>query len=66
LVDPIKAFFDIGIEDIFGFMANGREHGFDGILTGASRSKAIAVWGKACFPLGFERVFDQCLAGEVV
>ena len=66
LINPVEAFFDVSIQDIFGFMAHGCEQSFDGILTGASRSKAIAVWGKACFPFGFERAFDQCLASAVM
>jgi hypothetical protein len=66
LSNPVEAVFDIGIEDLFGFMAHGRETGVDGLLTGASRSNARAVWGTAGFPRGGERVFDQGLAGAVV
>ena len=64
MIDGVEAMFDIGIQGIFGLMANGREDRFDGIVTGASWSKAIAVGFKARFPFGFQGVFDQRLAGS--
>ena len=49
----------------FGFMAQGRENRFDRIVTGSTRSKAIAVGFKAGLPFGFESRFDQTLACPV-
>jgi len=66
LINPVEAFFDVSIQAILGVMANGCENGFDGVMTGSTRSKAIAVRGKACFPFGFKYAFDQCLASAVV
>jgi hypothetical protein len=65
MVDPVEAFCHVGIEDIFGFMAHGREHGFDRIVTGSARTKSRAVGFKTRFPFRLERGFDQGLEGTV-
>src|SRR5215813_15602411 len=62
----IEAFCDVGIQNVFGFMADDRENGFDRIVTGPARSEAVAVGGKACFPFGFEHTVGQRLEGAVV
>src|SRR5262249_51714521 len=66
MINPVEAFFDVGIQNVFGFMADDREHGCDRIVTGPARSEAVAVGGKACFPFGFEHTVGQRLAGAVV
>src|SRR5919201_2384472 len=65
MVDPVEAFGNIGVEPIVGCMAQGREHGFDRIVTGSAWAKAIAVGFKAGFPFGFERRLDQGLARTI-
>lgn len=65
MIDPVEAFGAVGVEGIFGVMAQGREHGFDRIMAGPSRSKAVAVGFKARFPCGFERGFGQGLERTV-
>src|SRR6266542_1490294 len=65
MIDTVETFCNIRIEGIFGFMAQGRENRFDRIVTGSTRSKAIAVGFKAGLPFGFESRFDQTLACPV-
>jgi hypothetical protein len=65
LADPIQAFFDIGVEEIFGFMANGRAHRGERIVTGSPWSKAIAVGGQTRFSFRFKHVFSHLLAGSI-
>jgi hypothetical protein len=55
MVDPVEAFCHVGIEDLGGFMANGREHGFNRIVTGSARTKSIAVGFRTRFPCRLER-----------
>ena len=52
VVDTIKAFGYVGIQDPFGFLVDADIDGSDRIPGGASRSKAVAVGFKARFPLG--------------
>ena len=66
MIDPVEAFFDVGIQNVFGFMADDRENGCDRIVTGPARSEAVAVGGKACFSFGFEHTVGQRLEGAVV
>src|SRR5712692_12037240 len=61
MIDAVEAFCDVGVEGIFGFMANGRENGGDRIMTGSAWTKSITVGFKAGFPFGFEGRFDQTL-----
>ena len=66
MINPVEAFFDVGIQNVFGFMADDRENGCDRIVTGPARSEAVAVGGKACFSFGFEHTVGQRLEGAVV
>jgi hypothetical protein len=66
MINPVEAFCDVGIQNVFGFMADERENGFDRIVTGPTRSAAVAVGCKACFPGGFEHPVGQRLEGAVV
>ena len=65
MVDPIKTFFNIGIEDIFGFEANVIIDRFDGIVRTTSGPEPIGVGFKDCFPFWFQGQFDQSLSGSV-
>src|SRR6266702_3451704 len=61
MVDVIKAAFQIGIQDILGLVINDRPDRRDGILTGASWAKAIAIWLEFAFPGWFERELHESL-----
>jgi hypothetical protein len=63
--DAVKAFFDVGVQDIFGFLANGRENRCNRIVAGTPGAKAIAVGGEARLPFGFQGAFDACVAGSI-
>src|ERR1700674_2563350 len=63
VVDPIKAFSDIRIEDVPWFAADGPENGSDGVVGGASRSKPVTVRLEMCFPFRFQREFSERLLG---
>lgn len=65
MIDSVEAFFNIGIKHVFGFMANSGENRLDRIVTGSTRSEAIAVGFKARFPFGFQRAFNQRLARSI-
>ena len=51
MVNPVEAFFNVGVQGILGFEPDEIEDGFDGILRAASRSKTIGVGFKPGFPL---------------
>ena len=51
--DAVKAFFDVGVQDLFGFLANGRDNRCNRIVAGTPRAKAIAVGCEARLPFGF-------------
>src|SRR5215813_2965080 len=65
MFDAVEAFCNVGVEGIFGFMANGRENGADRIMTGSAWTKSITVGFKAGFPFGFEGRGDQTLPGPI-
>jgi hypothetical protein len=65
MVDFVEAFFEVGVEDEFGFEANVIEDGFNGIVGTASGSETVRVWLEDRFPLRFQRLFDQRLPGAV-
>ena len=61
LVDAVEALSNIRIQRILGLLLDARKNSLDGIVAGASRSKAITVGFKSRFPFGFKGEFDQCL-----
>ena len=61
----IEAFCDVGVQDIFGFLANGRENRCNRIVAGAPGAKAIAVGCEARLPCRFQRAFDEGGAGSI-
>jgi hypothetical protein len=63
--DAVETFFDVGVQDIFGFLANGRENGGDRIVTGPSWAKPVAVGCEARLPFRFQRAFDEGVAGSI-
>lgn len=63
--DAVEAFFDVGVQDIFGFLANGRENRCNRIVAGAPGAKAIAVGCEARLPCGFQGAFNECVTGSI-
>ena len=63
--DAVEAFFDVGIQDVLGFLANGRENRRNRIVTGPPGAKAIAVGFEACLPFRFQHAFNESLAGSI-
>jgi hypothetical protein len=63
--DAVEAFFDGGIQDILGFLANGRENGGNRIVTRAPWAKAITVRFETRLPLTFEGAFHSRVVGSV-
>ncbi|GHO50437.1 hypothetical protein KSX_86000 [Ktedonospora formicarum] len=43
MADMVETASDIGVQDIFGLFTDIKEDGTDGIMTGTSRAKSIAV-----------------------
>ena len=48
----------VGIKDKFGFVSDGIEDGFDGVVAGAAWAKSVTVWLEACLPFRFEGHFS--------
>ena len=63
--NAVEAFFDIGVQNVLGFLANGRENRRNRIVTGTPWAKAIAVGFEACLPFRFQHAFDESLAGSI-
>lgn len=61
MLDMVKAFGDVGIQDILRLAINAEKDLLNSILTGTPRPKAIAVGFKVRFPLGFQSQSRQCL-----
>ena len=53
MVDVIEAPFQISIQDILGLVIDDGIDCCDGIMTGASRAKPIAIGFETCLPCGF-------------
>src|SRR5262245_60209003 len=63
--NAVEAFFDVGVQDIFGFLANGRENRCNRIVAGTPGAKAVAVGFEARLPFGFQGAFDKGVAGSI-
>src|SRR5262249_59142510 len=63
--NAVEAFFDVGVQDIFGFLANGRENRCNRIVAGTPWAKAVAVGFEARLPFGFQGAFDKGVAGSI-
>ena len=63
--EAVEAFFDVGVQDVLGFLANGRENRRNRIVTGAPGAKAIAVGFEARLPFRFQHAFDESMAGSI-
>ena len=61
----IEAFFDVSVQDIVGFLANGRENRCNRIGAGAPGAKAIAVGFEARLPCGFQGAFNEGVTGSI-
>ncbi len=57
----IEALGDVSVQDVFGFMIDAGEDGFDRIMTSVSWAEAIAVRFEAGFPLRSQRQFGERL-----
>jgi hypothetical protein len=66
MADMVETASDIGVQDIFDLFTDIKEDGTDGIMTGTSRAKSIAIWFKFGFPLGFQGHFDQSLLRPIM
>src|SRR5713226_5478713 len=65
MVNAIKAFRNICIQNVFRTLLDALENRFDGIMTGTSRSESVTVRLEPGFPFGFQGEFDQCLPCSV-
>jgi len=54
MLDPVKAFFDIRVQDVFRLIADSGENRFNRIVARASRAKAVAVRFESCLPFRFQ------------
>ena len=61
----IERTFDIGIQDILGLVSDGDKDSGDGIMTGTTWSKAIAVRLDPGFPFGFQGELGQPLRRSI-
>jgi hypothetical protein len=52
--EAVEAFFDVGVQDIFGFLANGRENRRNRIVTGTPWAKPVAIGCEARLPFGIQ------------
>jgi hypothetical protein len=50
MIDPIKAFGDVGIKDVLRLLTDGVEDGGDGVMASATRSESVTVGLKSCLP----------------
>ena len=63
--EAVEAFFDVGVQDIFGFLAHGRENRCNRSVAGTPGAKAIAVGFEARLPFGCQGAFDEGVAGSI-
>ena len=65
VTDPVEAFFNVGIEDVFVLLVNARMDRFDRIVTRTSWTEAVAIRLELRLPFRFQGEFRQGLAGAI-
>ena len=65
VTDPVEAFFNVGISDVFVLLVNTRMDRFDRIVTRTSWTEARAVGLELRLPFRFQGEFRQGLAGAI-
>jgi hypothetical protein len=65
VIDPLKAFFDVGIQDVFVLLVNAGMKGFNRLVTRASGPEAVAGGLELRLPLRVQGEFRQGLAGAI-
>lgn len=63
--EAVKAFFDVGVQDLCGFLAHGRESRGNRLVAGTPGAKALAVGFEARLPFGFQGAFHEGVAGSL-
>ena len=62
MINPVEAFFDVGISDVFVLLVHACMDRFDRIVTGTSWTEAVAIGLELRLPFRFQGEFDQGLA----
>lgn len=66
MIHPVEAWFDVGVSNVCGFMADAREDGFERLVPGPPWAASLAVGFTAGFPCGFEHTVRERWEGSVV
>jgi hypothetical protein len=65
VTNPIKAFFNVCIQDVFVLLVDAGMNGLNRIVTRASWTEAVAVGLELRLPFRFQGEFRQGLAGAI-
>jgi hypothetical protein len=65
VTNPIKAFFDVRVQDVFVLLVDAGMNGLNRIVTRASWSEAVAIGLELRLPLRFQSEFRQGLSSAI-
>lgn len=63
--EAVKAFVEVGVQDLCGFWAHGRAKRCQRIVAGTPGAQAVALGGEARLPCGFQGAVDEGVAGSI-
>ena len=65
VIDPVEAFFAVGLSDVLVLLVHACRDRFDRIVTGTSWTEAVAIGLELRLPCRFQGAFRQGLSGAI-